>query len=131
MNVDFYPVNHRGYLESVLADCNRDGKLDVIVSNTAGGITNTETNIKISLADPNGGISSIPTREITLSDSHCNLMIGDFNMDGRHDMAVPAVELGALAATKMFLMKKADLHLLIYPLVNGLPDDEWFGHLMH
>jgi len=124
VDVDFYAVNHRGYLESVLADCNGDGKLDAVVSNTAGGITNTETTIKIFITGSDGRIGSIPAKEISLSDSHCNLMIGDFDRDGSSDMALPAVELGALAATKMFLMKKADLHLLIYPLDNGLPDDE-------
>ena len=124
VEVDFYPVNSRGYHESLLADCNGDGSLDAVVSNTSGGITNTETKIRIHMADSQGRIRDVAVKEITLSDSHCNLMIGDYDRDGRFDMVVPAVELGALAATKMFLMKKADLHLLIYPLDNGMPGDE-------
>ena len=39
-------------------------------------------------------------------------------------MAVPAIELGALAATKMFLMKNSDIHLLVYSFESGIPDDE-------
>ncbi|MEW5922636.1 MAG: VCBS repeat-containing protein [Candidatus Zixiibacteriota bacterium] len=131
VDIDFYPVNSNGYLESVLIDCNGDSKLDAIVSNTLGGITNTETKICIYLAGGDGRIGNQPSKEITLSDSHCNLMIGDYNHDGRSDMVVPAVELGALAATKMFLMKKADLHLLIYPFENGLPDNEPVRRLQH
>jgi len=123
-DIDFYPVNHRGYLESALADCNGDGRLDAIVSNTSGGITNTETQIRIYLADAEGRIAAGAGKEISLSDSHCNLLIGDYDRDGSADMVIPAVELGALAATKMFLMKKADLHLLIYPLEKGIPNDE-------
>jgi len=131
VDIDFYPINNPGYLESALIDCNGDDRLDAVVSNTSGGITNTETRIRVYLADAGGRISDQASKEITLSDSHCNLIIGDFNHDGRADMAVPAVELGALAATKMFLMKKADLHLLIYPFENGLPNNEPARRMQH
>lgn len=118
------PGRADGYVQSWLADFNGDRRLDIAVSHTSGGITNTETSVRIYLCNPDGLLEEKVSRELRLSDSHCNLMVDDFDRDGRPELAIPAVELGAIAATKMFLMKGADLHLLIYPIVGGFPDDE-------
>jgi len=124
LDIDFYPANAQGYFQSRLADINGDRMPDIILSRTSGGMTNAETKIRIYLAGTGGRIQSAFKKEITLSDSHCNLLIGDVSGDGNPDMIVPTIELGALAATKMFLMKKADLHLLIYNFQSGVPADE-------
>nr|MBN2276650.1 VCBS repeat-containing protein [candidate division Zixibacteria bacterium] len=114
----------RGYIQSRIIDYNRDGRLDIAVAYVGGGITNTESRIRFYVADQKGIIETNYRKEITLSDSHCNFLIGDFNGDGVSEMALAAIELGALAATKMFLMKNADLHLLVFPFDSGLPRDE-------
>lgn len=124
MDIDFYPALFDGYIQSQLIDMNGDKSPDVVVSCTSGGITKTETKVRFYLSNPDGRINPMYKKEITLSDSHCNLMVNDFNGDDHWEIAVPAVELGAIAATKMLLMKRADLHLLIYPITNGLPDNE-------
>ena len=111
-------------MQSQLVDCNGDKRPDVAVSLTAGGVTNTETTLRYYLADSNGKIGMTESQEVNLSDSHCNLMVTDFNRDGLPEIVVPAVEMGAIAASKMFLLKKTDLHLLIYPIRNGLPITE-------
>jgi len=113
-----------GFAQSWLADFNGDQRLDAVVSYTSGGITNTETSVQFHLCNPDGLLEPKVSRELRLSDSHCNLLVDDFNRDGRPELAIPAVELGAIAATKMLLMKEADLHLLIYPIIGGFPDDE-------
>jgi len=122
--VDFYAANTRGYFQSQLIDYNGDRRPDLAVSYTSGGITNTETKIRLHPADTKGHINPNFTKEISLSDSHCNLILNDYDGDNRLEMVIPAIEIGSLAATKMLLMKKADLHLLIYPFENGLPSDE-------
>jgi hypothetical protein len=122
--LDLYPLSSDGFFQSDLADFNNDRRPDLIVTHTAGGITRTESKIRFYAADIQGKIKAPFTKEITLSDSHCNLMIGDYNGDKQQELVIPALELGAIAATKMLLMKKADLYLLIYPIVNGLPEDE-------
>lgn len=124
VELDFHPANARGYMQSLIADYNGDKRPDIAVSYTSGGMTNTETKVRFYCSDSNGRIESRFRKEITLSDSHCNLLIIDHDGDEIPDLVIPAVELGALAATKMFLMKKADLHLLIYPFRAGLPADE-------
>jgi hypothetical protein len=122
--LDSYPIGFGGFFQSELTDFNNDRRPDFVVSHTSGGITKTESKIRLYAADNQGRIKDPFVKELTLSDSHCNLMVGDFNGDNQQELVVPAVELGALAATKMLLMKKADIYLLVYPIVNGLPNDE-------
>jgi len=121
---DFYSPDENGYIQSQVIDYNGDQHPDVAVSYTGGGITKTETRVRFYVADSRGVIEANYSKEITLSDSHCNLLIGDFDHNNTSDMAISAIELGALAATKMFLMKNADLHILVYPFDSGLPEDE-------
>ncbi len=124
IDVEFYPAGTDGNIRSRLADVNGDSSLDVVASCTSGGITKAETKVRVYLSGVGGKIDSKCKKEISLSDSYGDLIVKDFNNDGRGEMVVPAVELGAIAAAKMLLMKKADLHLLIYPLIDGLPDNE-------
>ncbi len=124
VEVHFFDGAPNGYLQSQLVDCNGDKRPDIAVSLTSGGVTNTETTIRYYLADNSGRISRTHAQEVNLSDSHCNLLVTDYNNDGRPEIVVPAVEMGAIAASKMFLLKKTDLYLLIYPIKNGLPATE-------
>lgn len=122
--VDFYPQTTGGFIQSHLIDVNGDRRPDIVVSRTSGGITNTETKVRVYMSSSYGQVEQNFSKEITLSDSHCNLMLDDFNGDNIIDLALPAIELGAMAATKMFLFKKTDLHILIYPFKSGVPSDE-------
>jgi hypothetical protein len=121
---EFYTAHTKGYFQSCLEDFNGDGRPDVAVSYTSGGITNTETRVRFYMADANGRVSPNFVKEIVLSNSHCNLLIQDYDNDRNPEMVIPAVEVGSLAATKIFLMKKADLHLLVYTFKDGIPSDE-------
>jgi hypothetical protein len=122
--IDFYSPRQNAYIQSKLVDYNGDGSLDLAVSCTSGGLTKTETRIRFYLSNSQGKIDPVFRKELNLSDSHCGLLIADYNFDNKWEMAIPAIELGAMAAAKMLLLKKADMHLLIYPLVNGLPENE-------
>ncbi|MFH2037100.1 MAG: VCBS repeat-containing protein [Candidatus Zixiibacteriota bacterium] len=122
---DFFPIageNH--FCQSRLFDFNGDKRPDLVATATSGGISNTETMVQCHISDNSGKIRAIPSRTITLSDSHCNLFVDDFNGDNIADLVLPAVELGTVATIQMLLMKSADLHLLIYPFEGGLPTEE-------
>jgi hypothetical protein len=112
------------YMESYLLDCNGDGRMDVAVSCTSGGLTSTETRLRLFLADGTGHLADTQTTEIRLSDSHCNLLVNDYNYDGHPELVVSALEMGVIAASKMFLLKKADMHLLIYPVLDQVPENQ-------
>jgi len=124
VEVLFAPGYPSGYMQSRLADCNGDHLPDAVVTFTTGGITNTETKLRFYISDNSGRIGHRPVSEISLSDSYCNLMVNDYDRDGRPEVIIPAVEMGAIAASKMFLLKKADLHLLVYNMGSGLPGNE-------
>lgn len=103
-----------GYSKSYLTDCNNDNRPDLISISTTGGISSTETKLRLYLADQEGVIPDNFTDEINLSDSYSNLLVGDYNSDNIPEIVIAAVEMGTFAATKIFLTKKADMHLLIY-----------------
>ncbi len=124
LSLIFFPEYLKGYFRSRLFDYNNDKRPDVAILYTSGGLTNTETKIRFYIADNNGRIESGFRKELNLSDSHCNLIINDYDNDQVPELVIPAVELGSMAATKMLLMKKADLNLLIYPFQSGLPVNE-------
>jgi len=108
-----------GYIKSHLTDCNNDGRLDIISISTSGGISSTETKLRMYLADQQGLIPDDFTDEISLSDSYSNLLINDYNSDNICEIVIPAVEMGTFAATKIFLTKKTDMHLLVYSINSG------------
>ncbi len=124
MEISFSNDPDDGYRQSRLCDYNGDRKIDAVVSHTSGGFTNAETTLRFYAADASGKISAVSSGEIRLSDSHCNLMVDDFDGDNRPEFAMTAVEMGAIAASKMFLLKKTDLNLLIYPAGAGIPRPE-------
>jgi len=124
ISLTFFPLSSNGYFYSQLVDYNNDRKPDIAVSYTSGGISNSETRVRLHVADANGRISSAYSKEISLSDSHCNLMINDYDGNNIPELVIPAIEIGSMAATKILLMKKADLNILIYPFKSGMPAKE-------
>ncbi len=124
VSLTFFPSNSAGNFESQLVDYNNDQRPDIAVSCTSGGISNSETRIRFHVADANGRISAAYSKEISLSDSHCNMMVNDYDGDNVPELVIPAIELGSMAATKILLMKRADLNILIYPFKSGMPAKE-------
>ncbi len=116
--------DHAGYTKSYLTDCNNDRRPDLITISTSGGISSTETKLQLHLADQQGVIPDNFTDEINLSDSYSNLLVNDYNSDNIPEIVIPAVEMGTFAATKIFLTKKTDMHLLIYTMnVNHISNE--------
>lgn len=115
----FVSDHQTGYQQSYLADCNGDKHPDLVILSSSGGITSTESKLRLYIADSQGRINSEHSDEITLSDSHSNLILNDYNFDSIPEIIVPAIEMGTFAATKIFLTKKTDMHLLIYSLKSG------------
>lgn len=111
--------------QSRLVDFDRDGRLDVVCSRSAGGISGARTDInffhstQIRRRDRTGNYA------VSLTDACGNLLIDDFDGSGRPELVVPAVELGIMSTVKKMITKKTDLHILIYPIDNlGRPAQE-------
>jgi hypothetical protein len=66
-----------------VADLNRDGKLDIVVANTAGG------SMSILLGDGRGHFQPAPGSPFPVGPNPNDIAIGDFNGDGNSDLLVP------------------------------------------
>jgi hypothetical protein len=64
-----------------LADFNGDGKLDIVTANEQGG------DASVLLGDGNGGFSPAPGSPFPAGHSPNDIAVGDFNRDGRLDLA--------------------------------------------
>ncbi|MGB8583901.1 MAG: VCBS repeat-containing protein [Candidatus Sulfotelmatobacter sp.] len=83
-----------------VADVNNDGKLDLLVLNT------TDQTLSVLLGNGDG---TFQTQKVTtIAGSYCCLAVGDFNGDGKVDIAAPV--LGAVVGTYGFavLLGKGD-----------------------
>jgi VCBS repeat protein/FG-GAP repeat protein len=65
----------------VAGDLNRDGKPDLAVSNSSSN------NVNIFLGNGNGGLTEPPGSPIALGTQPGSIAIGDFNLDGKPDLA--------------------------------------------
>ncbi|HEX7332193.1 MAG TPA: FG-GAP-like repeat-containing protein [Pyrinomonadaceae bacterium] len=73
--------------QPVLADLNNDGKLDITVGLSTG---TTDGRVAVLLGNGAGGFSQAPNSPFsTFSSGVHELVIGDFNEDGKPDLAVP------------------------------------------
>lgn len=73
--------------QPVLADLNNDGKLDITVGLSTG---TTDGRVAVLLGNGSGGFSQAPNSPFsTFSAGVHELAIGDFNEDGKPDLAVP------------------------------------------
>lgn len=109
---------------SIIADCNGDGRPDVVALRLQGGISAAECKVDFYLSDQAGRFAKSPDKTLTLSQARASLLLTDIDGDGVPELALPTVELGAVSTIKMMMQKRGGLYLLIYNLQNGVPADD-------
>ncbi len=113
------------FCQSRLVDFDLDGRLDLVCSQSTGGISGAHTDIKLFGSDRFRHANITESHKIALTDVCGNLMIDNFDRVGGLELVVPAIELGTMSAVKMMITKNIDCHLLIYPIDNlGRPARE-------
>ncbi|MFQ5607041.1 MAG: FG-GAP repeat domain-containing protein [Candidatus Zixiibacteriota bacterium] len=108
----------------LLVDCNGDGRPDLVALRLQGGISAAECKVDFYHSDQTGRLASVPNKSLSLSQARTSMILTDIDGDGLPELALPAVELGAVSTIKMMMQKRGGLYLLIYDLQNGLPNDE-------
>jgi hypothetical protein len=104
--------------QATLVDFDRDGRLDVVCSHSAGGISGAETVINFFHSTQIRRRDRTENYSVKLTDACGNLIIEDKDGDGAPELIVPAVELGIMSTVKKMVTKKTDFHILIYPIDN-------------
>ena len=104
--------------QASLVDFDLDGRLDLVCSQSIGGISGAHTEINFYGSDRFRNQNRTASHQVSLTDAHGNLMIENIDRSGGMELVVPAVELGIMSAVKMMITKKTDFHLLIYPIDN-------------
>jgi len=111
--------------QSRLVDYDGDGRLDIVCSHSAGGISGAQTDINFYHSTQIRRLDHTESYSVSLTDACGNLMIDDFDRSGRPELVVPAIELGIMSTVKKMITKKTDFHILIYPIDNlGRPAHE-------
>jgi len=105
------------------ADLNGDRKLDVVCGRMSGGVAEAEMSVDVYLADATGLINKTPNKTITLSQARSEIFVADVSGDRAPELILATVELGSLATVKMLMQQKGAMHLLVYPLAGGLPQE--------
>ena len=111
----------------VLADMNRDNKLDLITVNS------TDNDVSIALGDGRGGFTPMPGSPFAVGPSPYPFAIGDVNGDGQLDLAATATATGPSRAQQLPLSRaltlllsdgRGGLRSVLLPLHTGEP---WFA----
>jgi FG-GAP-like repeat len=90
-----FPEYGNGVADLVVADMNGDGNPDLVSAN--GQIAN---NVGVMLANPDGSFGFGPAALFTANQSPQGVAVGDFNRDGRPDVAAAGTEFLVGAATE-------------------------------
>ncbi|MCP4567555.1 MAG: VCBS repeat-containing protein [FCB group bacterium] len=118
IDFDFQRLASGNLCQARLVDFDLDGRLDLVCSQSIGGVSGAHTEINFFGADRLRQQNRSASHNISLTDAHGNLIIDNIDRSGGLELVVPAVELGIMSAVKMMITKKTDFHLLIYPIDN-------------
>jgi len=72
-------------VQPIVKDINNDGKLDIFTALSTGTTDGSSTVI---LGDGNGGFSQAPNSPFATFNTNASMVVGDFNEDGKQDLAV-------------------------------------------
>lgn len=100
-------------------DINNDGRSDIIVTQTQGGVTRFQSDIGIYYGRTRGGYNDKPSYTRHVKQSAGSAYLYDFNADGRTDLAIPELELGITALMKMMILNRLDMQIEVYLQQGG------------
>jgi hypothetical protein len=89
----------------VLADMNRDNKLDLVTVNS------TDNDVSIALGDGTGGFTHVPGSPFAVGPSPYPVGVGDVNGDGQLDLVATATATGPLRAQQLPMSRALTLLL--------------------
>ncbi|MBD3169338.1 MAG: hypothetical protein GF307_07630, partial [candidate division Zixibacteria bacterium] len=97
-----------------VVDINNDGIPDIKTSKLLGSIFSYSGELKIYYGKKGGSYSSTPDVVIPTESSNSAWIRQDFNGDGKLDVAITSLRLGAFGMIKMMVLNRLDMFLRVY-----------------
>ena len=100
-------------------DINHDGRSDIIVSRSRGGVIKFQSDIEVYYCKSRGGYDEKPSFSRHITQAAGSAYLCDFNADNRADLAIPELQLGIVPLMKMLILNKLDMTLEIFTQQGG------------
>jgi hypothetical protein len=97
-----------------IGDVNGDGRADLMLYKTSGGISNMQSEIRLYLATPANDYPTAPDFSLQRSGYGASATLTDVDGDGRADLVRPQVEMGLTNLIGMMLAGKLEVTFEVY-----------------
>ncbi len=104
-------------------DLNGDGRADLAIDKTVGGISNMKSELRVYLADTAGDYPPQPNFQSRRDGWGSSVSLCDINDDGRLDLVRPHVEMGLSSLIGMMLAGKLNVNFEIHFSQKGMFKD--------
>lgn len=112
-------IRGSGGLASQAGDINGDGKLDLLISHVAGGVTNATTKIFVYLNHGGSWNMDQPDQTITKHNSLSSNSLFDILGDGKLELIRIEFRFGILEVIETLLSRSVDLNVSLFRFIDG------------
>ncbi|MAE97354.1 MAG: hypothetical protein CL910_22115 [Deltaproteobacteria bacterium] len=111
-------VRGSGSVRSIAEDIDGDGRLDLLISKTSGGITQAKAEVRVFLNRENGWQLESPDSVFATEATVSADQLLDLDGDGRLELLRFGIPISILEVVEIFLTRSADVFLSVYDVAT-------------